>query len=317
MMINRSTSSYYLILPLLSGFIYVGGALFLKRAAELGANVWRTARTCNFITAAVFAPLVVLGGKMPLRELWWQPAVVAVLFVLGQVFTLLSLRIGDVSVATPVLGLKIILVAIFTTFLIGERITPSLWAAAVLSTVAVGLLQFNGASTHRNLGATIILAGLAAASYALVDVHVQKWAPAWGAGRFLPLTMGFAAVLTLSLRPRSKEPMGQSTGLERPWVIGGATCLALQAVLLVSTIAIYGQATLANVLYSSRGLWGVVAVWLVGGWFSNREHRHGVRVLAWRLCGAALLMTAIVIVLLNKPKPAPGNGAAGQSAVAG
>jgi O-antigen ligase len=53
------------------------------------------------------------------------------------------------------------------------------------------------------------------------------------------------------------------------------------------------------VLYSSRGLWSVLAVWLVGHWFANREQHHGARVLVWRFIGAALLMAAILIVLLG------------------
>jgi hypothetical protein len=169
-----------------------------------------------------------------------------------------------------------------------------------LSTLAVGLLQFSGASSHRNLGATILCAGVAASCYALVDVHVQKWSPAWGAGRFLPATMGIAALLSLGLRFSSAPQAAGTREYPTRWVIGGALCLAVQAVMLVSTIAIHGHATMANVLYSSRGLWSVVAVWLAGKWFGNLEHRHGTRVLAWRFCGAALLLAAIIIVLAGK-----------------
>jgi drug/metabolite transporter (DMT)-like permease len=293
----------HLALPLLSGLIYVGGALFLKRAAELGANVWRSALFCNLLTTVVFAPLAFFGGKIPSWSLLWQPALVGLFFVLGQVFTLLSLRTGDVTIATPVLAVKIILVAFLTTVLIGETISGPLWTAAILSTVAVGLLQFSGASSHRNVSATIVLSGLAAMCYALLDVHVQKWSPAWGFGRFLPLTMGFAGLFSLGFCPAAKRPAFGPTPFPTRWVACGSLCLGVQAVLLVSTIAIYGQATLANVLYSSRGLWSVVAVWLVGKWFNNREQHHGARVLAWRFCGAALLMTAIVIVLATGRKP--------------
>src|SRR5262245_42244927 len=98
-------------LPLISATVYVAGALFLKRAVELTGDVWRTTCICNIVTALAFAPTAVLGGNIPPSADWWQPAVVAVLFVLGQVLTLLALRIGDVSIATPVLGLKIVLVA--------------------------------------------------------------------------------------------------------------------------------------------------------------------------------------------------------------
>src|SRR5881409_2568076 len=88
----------HILLPLSSGIVYVAAALFLKRAADLGADVWRTMRMRNFTTAVMFVPLLLLGGTIPSWHLWWQPAIVGLLFVTGQTFSLLSLKIGDVSV---------------------------------------------------------------------------------------------------------------------------------------------------------------------------------------------------------------------------
>jgi hypothetical protein len=73
----------------------------------------------------------------------------------------------------------------------------------------------------------------------------------------------------------------------------------MQGLAFLTSIAIYGRATSANVLYSSRGLWSVVAVWAVGHWFANREQHLGARVLGWRLVGAILLMMALVMVLAD------------------
>jgi hypothetical protein len=69
--------------------------------------------------------------------------------------------------------------------------------------------------------------------------------------------------------------------------------------MFTSSISIYRHATSANVLYSSRGLWSVVAVWGIGHWFANREQHLGAWVLAWRLVGAILLMAALLMVLLD------------------
>jgi len=292
----------HLLLPLLSGMVYVVGALLLKRAADLGADVWRTVRVCNFATALSFAPLVLLGGTIPGWQPCWQPALVALLFVAGQVCVLLALNVGDVSVATPVLGIKIILVALLTTAMIGDRITGSLWTAAFLSTAAIALLNFSRPNEHHHVGKTILLSALAAVAFAVFDVLVQKWSPPWGAGRFLPVMMAFVGVFSLTLRPfRSshKAPNRTRTAPVGGWLAGGAACFALQAIMIISSIALYGQATTANVLYSSRGLWSVLAVWLAGHWFQNRERHHGPRVLAWRFTGAGLLMAAILICLIK------------------
>lgn len=291
-----------LLLPLLAAFAYVAGALLVKRAGDLGANIWQIVRVCNYATALIFVPLTLLGGTIPSWKLLWQPALIALLFFIGQILSLLALKVGDVSVTTPVLGVKIPLVALFITVIIGERISTVLWCAAFLSCAAIVLLNFTRAEPHHRVGLTIFLAAVAAAAYALFDVLVQKWSPAWGAGRFLPILMAFVALFSLplqlfggALRQRT-DVLSTSAGR---WLIGGAACFALQVGMFVSSIAFYGNAAVANVLYSSRGLWSVLAVWLVGHWFENRERHYGSRVLAWRCVGAILLMAAIVIVLLN------------------
>jgi hypothetical protein len=65
-----------ILLPLASSVVYVVAALFLKRASEAGAGVWRTTRVCNVMTAVFFAPLWLLGGTIPGAAEWWQPALV-------------------------------------------------------------------------------------------------------------------------------------------------------------------------------------------------------------------------------------------------
>jgi drug/metabolite transporter (DMT)-like permease len=122
----------HLLLPLVSAVVYVIGALLLKRASDLGADIWRTTRVINYTSLLVAAPLWWLGGTIPPPSSWWQPPVAAVLFFAGQIFTLLAINKGDVSVATPVLGVKILLVALLTSVLIGDPIGAQLWTAAAL-----------------------------------------------------------------------------------------------------------------------------------------------------------------------------------------
>jgi len=283
------------------------GALMLKRASDLGADVWRTTRVINYTTAAAAVPLWLLGGTIPSSSLWWQPPAAATLFFSGQVFSLLALNTGDVSVATPVLGVKILLVALLSTVLIGDPIGTRLWIAAGLSTVAIALLNIDRGHAHSRVGRTIVLSALGAASYACFDVLIQKWSVAWGGGgRILPIVMALGAVYSIPLRllsPRlAKARVNPASDGGRPyalWLAGGAASFAVQGLMFITSISIWRQATSANVLYSSRGLWSVLAVWGVGHWFFNREQHLGARVLVWRFVGAILLMAAIVMVLAS------------------
>jgi drug/metabolite transporter (DMT)-like permease len=300
-----------LLLPITAAIAYVVGALLIKRASDLGAGVWRTARITNYISAAAAMFLLPLGGTIPSDSLWWHPPFAALLFFGGQILTLLALNTGDVSVATPVLGLKILLVAVLSAVLIGDPISGRLWTAAALSSVAIALLNVSPGHAHRRVGRTILLAALGATAYACFDVLVQKWSPAWGTGRFLPIAMAIAAVYSIPLRrfeaagvaPTVRRPgpvdPASAASPYTPWLAAGATCFAVQGLMFITSISIYRHATSANVLYSSRGLWSVVAVWAIGHWFANRERHLGARVLVWRFLGAILLMAAILMVLFD------------------
>lgn len=286
-----------LVLPLVAALIYVGGALLAKRSSELGVGVWRTAFISNLISAALFTLLLPFGGTFH-PDLLWQPALVAVFYLLGQLFNFIALQHGDVSVATPVMGLKIIMVAVFTTLLLATGVSLKLWIAAGLSSLAIALLNRTDGTQHHHVGRTILYSASSATMFAIFDVLVQKWSPAWGLGRFLPVMLGFVAMFSLVFVPFFHGPLREVPRAAWPWLLGACLFIGLQSLVFVSTIARFGGATTANVIYSSRGLWSVVAVWVIGHWFSNREQHLGASVLRWRLAGALLMMAAIVLVLV-------------------
>ena len=174
--------------------------------------------------------------------------------------------------------------------------------AAALSSAGILLLnrRTSTSSAHAPAGPAIVYGGLAAASFGLFDVLVQKWSPAWGAGRFLPITMGCVAAASLALSPAARPWRDGAPPAARRFLRWGAACMAFQAVLFIGSLGLYGRATTANVIYSARGLGSVAAVWLVGSWFGNRERERGGSVLRSRLLGAALLLAAIALALGEK-----------------
>ncbi len=293
------TLPVHLLLPLASGFGYVVAVMLVKGSARHGVGLWRTTFVSNVAMGVCFAPMWLLGGISIGWAGFWRPAMTAAVFFLGQVLTFMALA-GEVSVATPVLGLKILLVALFSTVLLAGDVPMIWWAAAALSTVAIGLLNrpIKGVTTGSAVGRTVVLAAGAAVAFALSDVLVQKWAPEVGPGRFLPIMFGGLAVFSLGLIPFFNAPLCSMPAAAWPWLLSGSVLLALQAAGMAWTLATHGDATAANVIYSSRGLWSVVLVWLVGHWFGNAEGKLPAAVLRRRFAGASLMLLAIGLVLL-------------------
>src|SRR3954468_7455775 len=117
--------------PLISAAIYSFAALALKRATANGAGPWRISFVTNWIQAAFFAPIWLLGGQPFAWIHLGHAALVGLVFFFGQVLTFLALSRGDVSVTTPVLGTKVVFVAIFVVVLLRERVPSALWGAAI------------------------------------------------------------------------------------------------------------------------------------------------------------------------------------------
>lgn len=288
----------HLLFPLISSVTYVFAMLLFKRSGDWKIGPWRTAFLSNLAIGLVFAPFWFFGGPGQPLSFFWQPLLVALLFIAGQAFSFLALHHGDVSVSTPVMGLKIVFVALGSVIVIGS-VPLYLWIAAGLSTVAVGLLSRGKSRARHHVGFTLTFSVLAAASFALFDVLVQKWTPQWGVGRFFPIMFGTMALLSFAFIPYFSGPL---RAIPRPawkWLGGGCVALAMQTSLFVSSIGAFGDATAMNIVYASRGLWSVVAVWLIGHWFANEEQHLGPAVLRSRLAGAALMLAAIVLVILR------------------
>ena len=288
-----------LLLPLACAFIYVVAALAVKRASAFGVGVWRTSFLSNWAIALIFLPVWFWqGGQFhPLAD-YWRPAATALLFFSGQAFTFLALNRGDVSVTTPVMGTKVILVALFSSLLRVGDVPLQWWIGAALSTLAILLLHLGEESRHRNVGETVFLACCSATAFSLGDVLLQKWLPAWGVGNFLPPMFLLVGLLSSAYVPLFSAPLRALNAAAWRWVAPGALLMALNNAGVILALALVGSATVVNIIYSVRGLFSVLLVWSVGHWFSSDEKHLSGKVLRLRFAGAALMVAAIALILI-------------------
>jgi drug/metabolite transporter (DMT)-like permease len=287
----------HLLLPLGSALLYALGALAIKRANHFGIGLWRTSFLANWAMAFCMAPMWLLGGEIP-PGVWWQPVVVAVFFFTAQISMFLALTKGDVSVATPIMGTKVLMVALFSLILLREPVPLHWWTGAALSTAGVFFLSRGDETARRGALNAALFAMGAAACFAVNDVLVQKWAPAWGNGRFLPIMFACMALMSFAFVPLFHAPLREIPRQGRIWVGAGAVLFGVQAVGILAAIGLFGDATAVNIVYSLRGMLSVVLVWVVGHWFLNEEQKLGRSVLVKRLIGSALMVSAVVLVVI-------------------
>jgi len=286
----------HLLLPFCSSVLVIFGLLSLKQAQDRGTSTWTSMIVTCWASAVVFPGLALLGGTMQPLTTLWQPAIVGGLFIAGQLFTFLAVHRGDVSVAAPVMGIKVLIVPAATPLFVDQPLPGRVWIAAAIAVVGVAFVQARDASIERSrILASVGFALLAACSMTLFDLLIQRWAPAWGAGYFLPIAFVSSALLSLLFLPLADRPsvLKEKAAL-RPLAIG-AVLMAVQAIGMTLTIGLFGDATRVNIVYSLRGLWGVVLTWLLAHSSGQATTAAQHRTMTLRLTGAILIGVSVVI----------------------
>ena len=237
-----------------------------------------------------------MGGTMQPATLLWQPAIIGGLFLAGQLLTFLAVAHGDVSIAAPVLGIKVLIVPAASHFFVDEELSAKIWIAAAIAVIGIAFVQTRDATVDRSrIVASVGYALLAACSMTLFDLLIQRWAPSWGAGYFLPIAFACAALFSLAFVPWADRPADLRRLGVLPLLAGGALFMSVQAIGMTVTLGLFGDATRVNIVYSLRGLWGVLLTWLLARHVNTSGSGASHRTMVMRLIGAVLIGISVVI----------------------
>lgn len=287
----------HLLLPLLASLLFVGGMIFTKHASIAGIGPPTIMFATNITAAGLFSFLWLLGGEDVSIDLWWQPVAIASLYLVGLSFTFLAIEMGDVSIAAPVFGIKVVLVAFLLTVVDAVPLDGSIWFAACLATVGIGLIQWTGQGERHHVWMTVLYACISSGAFAAFDVLVQRWAPQWGAGRLLPVIYWTIGASSLLLLPWVQWSEMRRVEIQK-LVLPSALLVSLQAICIVAAVGVFGDAARVNVIYALRGLWGVVLAWWAARIWGGREAHLNWSTLFTRFLGAAVLTVAVVVAIL-------------------
>lgn len=287
----------YLLLPFAAGLLYALSQFGLKRAFELGVGPWRSAFIANWLSGLVFLPLAFIRPDGPF---WggWGPALAAAgaLFV-GQLLAFLAIERGDVSVAAPMMGAKVLGVVVLSVLLFRQGFGWDVWLAALLTTIAIAMLQWGPSHERGRILRTVFLAGAAALSFALCDVIIQRWARDAGFFVFGAKMFLLCAALSFGLVPFFQRPLRAISAGALPWLGMGVVLLSLQGFLMFTAIGYFRDAAGSNIVYSLRGVWSIVLVWFAGRQLRSTEGAAGGEIMARRLIGATLMVASVALIV--------------------
>jgi len=292
---------YHLLYPLFSSVTFVFGVMLVKQGISRGASPWTPTFVANLWLAIAFGAVGISQGEMLPISGWWPAAAIGLCFVLGQLFTYLAFQLGDVSVATPVFGVKVLIVAVLMALVTGEIVPARIWFGAILAASGVALVQSTGLKQsrekRRSISITIGLVMTAALMLSLFDIALQHWGPQYRSTLLLPAMFAAAFVLSLGFLPWVDSVKSLRKQGAFRWILAGTLLMALQAVSMSWSLSRYGDAARINIVYSLRSLWGVLIAWSLAHLMGGAEAEHGRRIMLTRLAGAVLLTGAVVLAI--------------------
>lgn len=294
----------YLLLPFVAAVAFAAGSLAFKRAFQEGASLAHALVVNNIALGIAFLPLMALDPRPVAWDLAHLPALTALAFVTGHLLNVAALRTGDVTVATPLLGAKVVFVALIGWLAFGWPVTRHQILAAALTTSGVLVMGLADLRRGRHTWPTIGLSLGCAAAFALTDVLIQLWASRLGVFNFLSLLFATLALLSAALLPVFGRTSLRASAAAWKWA-GTATALsAIQALIITWTIGHWRDAAGVNVVYGTRGLCSLALVWWLGNWVGNTERTTaGPRILALRLVGTLLILGAVAIAVGEARRP--------------
>lgn len=251
--------------------------------------------------AAVLLP-VFLPGEMPSLSSYFWPLMGATAFYLvGQLLLLGLLRNEEASRVSPLLALKIAVLAVLSPLVLGQSISALQWMGVLTAVGAAFVLSFSGAVLRPRLAAGLLAMCLA---YALSDVNIALLLDALpGSNLFRKAMLAtclcyvVAAVPALAALPRLGRPSGRDIRQALPFAI----TWFLTVICLFLCFALVGV-VLGTILQSTRGVLSLVlAVWMGRLGLTHLEQLHGWSVFVRRLLAALMMTAAIALYTLGRP----------------
>lgn len=217
-------------------------------------------------------------------------------YVIAQGGLFILMRMTNPSRVAPLLGIKILILALLATGIYGNTLSPLQWIAVAACFGAVLTLNFSGGSLPLK---AIGLLVLTCTGYSLSDIHIGKLISAlselstlhaaiWGAlATYVGLGVTAGIVVLLTKPRRLFMEWKLSLPFAALWMVAMLT--------LFVCIGLVGP-VFAIILQSSRGLMSVAlgAVLAHKGW-SNIEPHVPRKVFIQRIAAAALMIAAVAL----------------------
>lgn len=279
---------------------YLFSRLFVMKRAQGSFHLMVQAHVLMGLASLALLPLAWPAGAPPLAQYFWPMVGAGGFYMLGQVGLFGALRYTEASRVSPLLGLKLIILAAFTVIFQDARMALVQWLAVMGAVAAAFLLNYAGRALPWRAIVWILFACL---NYSLSDLSivamVQAMAlpsPVAAAMLGTAVTYIFCGLVGALLLPWARPIRLADLKYSAPF----AACWLGAMFLLFGSFASIGV-VFGNIMQSLRGLLSIfIGARLARMGHVQLEQRQPASVLARRILAGGLMLGAIVLYLLNK-----------------
>ena len=287
-----------ILFPIFAAGLYCVSIMLAKYASRSGTFSGTSVLVMNnILSGLVFIPTIFFEETMPNWSLVWQPLSASCFCAIGNIATFVCAERGEVSLMTPIMGIKIMFVILFARILLDANMPHTITIAGAICCIAVFIMGWSKNSLRtKKLGITLLLSFTACISYAMCDVIMQKYAPNFSRNAMLSLTSVAMPLSIIPFLPRFFKDISRSR--KTTLAIGGMSAGFMIMEMYLMFLSIVGDvgAALCNILYNTRGIMSVVLMFVVGKFVVDMKELSKASALQ-RIVGATMILIAVIIVI--------------------
>ena len=313
LLLSRQTATLMIVQGVIFGLLaaacqslcYVFSRIFVTRSNNTSLGLFALSHAIMGLFAVALLPFCWTGQVYDVRSYVWPLAGSVVFYLMGQVCLFQAVKLTDASRVSPLLGLKILVLALITVLAFDEPLTRLQWIGVILSIAAAAGLNWSGGG-RIPLNASAAILG-ACIFYSLSDLSIVALTKALSAdGGFRGILLsnalaytfagvvGFALVAVNGPEHRTRAQWRDALPVAVTWF--------LAMIFLFVCFRLLG-AVFGNIVQSMRGPLSI----LIGGAIAYAGHAHleqklGLWTFVRRLAAAILMCAAIAIFVHEKAR---------------
>lgn len=296
----------YEIMAFAAAIVVSFAIIFTKRAYADGAKQNHILISTTVFQPFIYTLLFLLNGEATINwdQLHWT-LIYSALISIGMLIGFTAIKMGDASIISPIMGSKVVFVAIGTYIFSIGIMSKEVIIGVILCVVSILLLgiEFKKTDTEKqdkygkDIILPIILALIAIIFLGLSDIVIQEKAPAMNQLVFLVVGSTITAIVFLIRGFITKVRINTAAKSVKKWIWLAGLANGGAGLILGLSIAYYGHATEFNIIMGSRGVISVIAIALFANALKLKEAQKSTLTLIMRFLGSVCILIATALVL--------------------